>query len=86
MNREPLAGTPERRFNCHSASRRDLAMAWDDLDPKPKKPPPVDLALMSIEDLKLRIEEFETEIERMRQSIKAKEAQRNSADALFKKG
>lgn len=61
-------------------------MAWDDLDPKPKKPPPVDLALMSIEDLKLRIEEFETEIERMRQAIKAKEAQRSTADALFKKG
>ena len=61
-------------------------MAWDDLDPKPKKPPLIDLTLMSIEDLKLRIEEFETEIERMRQTIKGKEAQRSSADALFKKG
>jgi uncharacterized small protein (DUF1192 family) len=60
-------------------------MAWDDLDPKPKKPAPVDLALMSIEDLKLRIAEFEAEIERMRQAIKGKEAQRSSADALFKK-
>lgn len=60
-------------------------MAWDDLDPKPKKPPPVDLGLMSIEDLKLRIAEHEAEIERMRQTIKGKEAQRNSADALFKK-
>lgn len=60
-------------------------MAWDDLDPKPKKPPPVDLALMSIEDLKLRIAEHEAEIERMKLAIKGKEAQRSTADALFKK-
>jgi len=60
-------------------------MAWDDLDPKPKKPAPVDLALMSVEDLKERIAEHEAEIERMKQAIKGKEAQRVSADALFKK-
>ena len=60
-------------------------MAWDDLDPKPKKPPVVDLALMSIEDLQLRIAEHEAEIARMKEAIRAKEAQRNSADALFKK-
>lgn len=64
---------------------RDPAMAWDDLDPKPKKPAPVDLTLMSIEDLKLRIAEHEVEIERMRAAIKSKEAQRSNADALFKK-
>lgn len=60
-------------------------MAWDDLDPKPKKPPPVDLALMSIEDLQSRIAEFEGEIARMKETIRAKEAQRSTADALFKK-
>jgi uncharacterized small protein (DUF1192 family) len=60
-------------------------MAWDDLDPKTKKPAPVDLALMSIEDLKLRIAEHEAEIERMRAAIRAKETQRSTADALFKK-
>ena len=61
-------------------------MAWDDLDPKPKKPAPVDLSLLSIEDLELRIAEFETEIARMRDAIKGKQAQRSTADALFKKG
>ena len=61
-------------------------MAWDDLDLKPKKPAPVDLSLLSIEDLELRITEFETEIARMRDAIKGKQAQRSTADALFKKG
>ncbi len=60
-------------------------MAWDDLEPKSKKPAPVDLSLMSIADLQERIGEFEAEIERMKQTIKAKEAQRDSAAALFKK-
>ena len=60
-------------------------MAWDDLDPKPKKPPPVDLTLMSIEDLQLRIAEHEAEIARMKEAIRAKEAQRSTADALFRK-
>ncbi|MEQ1754873.1 MAG: DUF1192 domain-containing protein [Micropepsaceae bacterium] len=59
-------------------------MAWDDLDPKPKKVPPLDLSLLSIEDLNNRIAEFESEIQRMRDAISAKEAQRNSAAALFK--
>jgi uncharacterized small protein (DUF1192 family) len=61
-------------------------MAWDDLDPKPKKPAPVDLTLMSIEDLINRIAEFEAEIARMKQAIQGKQAQRSTADALFKKG
>jgi uncharacterized small protein (DUF1192 family) len=60
-------------------------MAFDDLDPKPKKPPPVDLSLMSIEDLTLRIADHEAEIARMKQAIREKEAQRSTADALFKK-
>jgi uncharacterized small protein (DUF1192 family) len=60
-------------------------MAFDDFDPKPKKPAPVDLTMMSIEELSNRIGEFEIEIARMREAIKAKEAQRSTADALFKK-
>jgi uncharacterized small protein (DUF1192 family) len=60
-------------------------MAWDDLEPKTKKLVLIDLSLMSIEDLKSRIAEHESEIARMRETIKAKEAQRSSADALFKK-
>ena len=60
-------------------------MAWDDLEPKTKKLVLIDLSLMSIEDLKTRIAEHESEIARMRETIKAKEAQRSSADALFKK-
>lgn len=61
-------------------------MAWDDLDPKTKKPAPVDLTLMSIEDLTTRIAEHEAEIARMKEAIKGKQAQRSTADALFKKG
>jgi uncharacterized small protein (DUF1192 family) len=60
-------------------------MAWDDLDPKPKKPAPVDLTLMSIEDLTNRIADYEAEIARMKEAIKAKQSQRTTADALFKK-
>ena len=60
-------------------------MAWDDLDPKPKKPVPVDLSLMSIEDLRTRIAEHEAEIARMKDAIKGKESQRSAADALFNK-
>lgn len=59
-------------------------MAWDDLDPKPKKAAPIDLAPLSIEDLKNRIADYEAEILRMQDAIKAKEAQRSSAAALFK--
>lgn len=59
-------------------------MAWDDLDPKPKKAAPLDLSLLSIEDLQNRIQEYQAEISRMEEAIRAKEAQRSSADALFK--
>lgn len=59
-------------------------MAWDDLDPKTKKVTPLDLGPLSIEDLTKRIADHEAEIARMKDAIKAKEAQRNSAAALFK--
>jgi len=60
-------------------------MAWDDLDPKPKKAAPIDLSPLSIEDLQTRIQEFQAEIRRMEQAIAAKQAQRSSADELFRK-
>jgi uncharacterized small protein (DUF1192 family) len=59
-------------------------MAWDDLDPKTKKVAPLDLGPLSIEDLTTRIADYEAEILRMKEAIKSKEAQRNSAAALFK--
>lgn len=60
-------------------------MAWDDLDPKPKKAAPIDLSPLSIEDLQTRIQEYQAEIHRMEQAIAAKQAQRSSADELFRK-
>ena len=59
-------------------------MAWDDLDPKTRKVTPLDLSPLSIEDLVNLIADYEAEIERMKEAIKAKEAQRTSAAALFK--
>jgi uncharacterized small protein (DUF1192 family) len=60
------------------------AMSWDDLEPKTKKPQIVDLGPMSIEDLTVRIGEFEAEIARMQAAIVDKQKQRNSADSFFK--
>ena len=59
-------------------------MAWDDLEPKTRKAAPLDLGPLSIEDLTNRIADYEAEILRMKEAIKAKEAQRSSAAALFK--
>ena len=59
-------------------------MAWDDLDPKTKKVTPLDLSPLSIDDLNNRIADYEAEIARMKEAIRTKEAQRNSAAALFK--
>jgi uncharacterized small protein (DUF1192 family) len=60
-------------------------MAWDDPDPKPKKVTPIDLSLLSIEDLQTRIEEYQSEISRMEEAIKAKQSQRAVAEDLFRK-
>ncbi|MBU6155327.1 MAG: DUF1192 family protein [Alphaproteobacteria bacterium] len=60
-------------------------MAWDDPDPKPKKATPVDLSLLSIEDLQARIQEYQSEIRRMEDAIKAKQSQRAVAEDLFRK-
>jgi|GEM_PF-1820030 len=60
-------------------------MAWDDPDPKPKKATPIDLGLLSIEDLQARIQEYQSEIRRMEEAIKAKQSQRAVAEDLFRK-
>jgi uncharacterized small protein (DUF1192 family) len=60
-------------------------MAWDDLDPKTKKLVPTDLGPLSIEELQARIQDFQSEIRRMEEAIGMKQAQRSSADALFRK-
>jgi uncharacterized small protein (DUF1192 family) len=60
-------------------------MAWDDPDPKPKKAAPVDLGPMSIAELQARIAEYQSEIRRMEEAIRAKQAQRSTADDLFRK-
>ena len=59
-------------------------MSWDDLEPRTKKPAPVDLGPMSIEDLTSRITDYETEIARMKQAIAEKQKQRSSADDIFR--
>lgn len=60
-------------------------MAWDDLDPKTKKLAPLDLGPLSVEELQARILDFQSEIRRMEEAIRLKQAQRSSADALFRK-
>jgi len=60
-------------------------MAWDDLDPKTKKLAPLDLGPLSIEELQARIVDFQSEILRMEETIRLKQAQRSSADALFRR-
>jgi uncharacterized small protein (DUF1192 family) len=69
----------------HARRERESVMAFDDFDPKPKKPAPPDLSLMSVEELTNRIAELEAEIARMKQAIKEKQSQRSSAEAFFKK-
>lgn len=60
-------------------------MDIDDLEPKKQKPPKVDLEVMSIEALGEYIEELETEIARVRDAIKLKEAARVGAESVFKR-
>ncbi|HEY7991269.1 MAG TPA: DUF1192 domain-containing protein [Stellaceae bacterium] len=59
----------------------------DDEDnlPRTKKPPPKNLAPMSIAELEDYIGELEEEILRVRADIAAKRSQRGGAEALFKR-
>jgi len=59
-------------------------MDTDDLEPQKKKPDLKNLEVMSIEALNDYITDLEAEIARVRETIKAKEAARQSADSFFK--
>ena len=61
-----------------------MAMDVDDLEPQKKKPDLKNLEVMSIEALNDYIADLEAEIARVRETIKAKEAARQSADSFFK--
>ncbi|MEQ9684552.1 MAG: DUF1192 domain-containing protein [Rhodospirillales bacterium] len=61
-----------------------MAMDTDDLEPQKKKPDLKNLEVMSIEALNDYIADLEAEIARVRETIKAKEASRHSADSFFK--
>lgn len=60
-------------------------MSFDDLEPQKQKPKPIDLSKFSIDELKERIADMETEIARCRETIAAKEKSRTSADSVFKR-
>ncbi|MEQ8806605.1 MAG: DUF1192 domain-containing protein [Rhodospirillales bacterium] len=61
-----------------------MAMDTDDLEPQKKMPDLKNLEVMSIEALNDYIADLEAEIARVRETIKAKEAARQSADSFFK--
>jgi uncharacterized small protein (DUF1192 family) len=61
-----------------------MAMDADDLEPQKKKADLKNLEVLSIEALNDYIAELEAEIARVRETIKAKEAARQSADSFFK--
>lgn len=63
-----------------------MAIDSDDLEPQRRaKPALKDLTALGVAELKEYIAGLEAEIARARQAIAAKEAQRNAADAFFKK-
>ena len=59
-------------------------MDMEDLEPRREKPKPKNLDDMSIEALHDYIQELEEEISRAGEVIAAKEAARDSADAVFR--
>jgi uncharacterized small protein (DUF1192 family) len=61
-----------------------MARDEDDL-PQHRKPPPKDLAPLSVAELGEYITSLEAEIARARAAIAAKESHRAGADSLFKR-
>lgn len=59
---------------------------FDDLEPRKPPAKPIDLSLLSVEELDLRISALEAEIARCREAIASKQTQRGAAHAMFKKG
>ncbi|WP_454018006.1 DUF1192 domain-containing protein [Azospirillum sp. Marseille-Q6669] len=60
-------------------------MDIDDLEPRKAKPALKDLTALGVAELKDYIAGLEAEIARARAAIAAKEAQKNAAEAFFKK-
>ncbi|NUB09784.1 DUF1192 domain-containing protein [Azospirillum sp. Vi22] len=60
-------------------------MDIDDLEPRKAKPALKDLNTLGVAELKDYIAGLEAEIARARAAITAKEAQKNAAEAFFKK-
>ncbi|MEK7802623.1 MAG: DUF1192 domain-containing protein [Pseudomonadota bacterium] len=57
----------------------------DDLDPKTKRKKPRNLDNLSIDDLKIYIDDLQSEITRVKADIEKKQAHINAAASLFKK-
>ncbi len=63
-----------------------MAFDLDDLDPRQKKKPmPLNLDEMNIEDLKEYVAALKAELDRVEAKIKAKQGHASAAAALFKK-
>jgi uncharacterized small protein (DUF1192 family) len=63
-----------------------MAIDLDDLDPRnAKKPKPLNLDDMNIEDLKEYVGTLRAEIERVETKIKAKQSHASAAASLFKR-
>jgi uncharacterized small protein (DUF1192 family) len=62
-----------------------MAFDLDDLDPRQKKPKPLNLDEMSIDDLKEYVAAMKAEIERVEAKIKAKQGHASAAASFFKR-
>ena len=66
------------------ASRMEAAMDIEDLEPRKKIIPPVNLDVMSVEELNDYVQSLEAEIARTKVKIEAKKAHLGAAASLFK--
>ena len=62
-----------------------MAFDLDDLDPRQKKPKPLNLDEMNIDDLKEYVAAMKAEIERVEAKIKAKQGHASAAESFFKR-
>jgi len=62
-----------------------MAFDLDDLDPRQKKPKPLNLDDVNIEDLQEYVAVLKAEIERVETKMKAKQSHASAAASLFKR-
>ena len=62
-----------------------MAFDLDDLDPRQKKPKPLNLDDLNIEYLKEYVATLKAEIEMVEAKIKAKQGHASAAESLFKR-